>query len=186
MMIEILDITKQNEKFYFVRVVVGKIRSVPYPLDGKIFNNIGEKFDCSNLLDGVYSDIGHEGPEYHVGLLTYIKAVQLVTNSEVALKMANINISDYREKAVKTDDNRGIWYELGLYTCAFDTLFRFFEMVADYSEAFMKQGVRVSSEDRKLAKKLYSFYVEQFRNLKQNCFKNLTELEQRKYYKFID
>ena len=60
-MIEILDITKQNEKFYFVRVVVGKIRSVPYPLDGNIFNNIGEKFDCSNLLDGVYSDIGHKG-----------------------------------------------------------------------------------------------------------------------------
>ena len=60
-MIEILDITKQNEKFYFVRIVAGKIRSVPYLLDGKIFNNIGEKFDCSNLLDGVYSDIGHKG-----------------------------------------------------------------------------------------------------------------------------
>lgn len=145
-------------------------------------------------LNGVakyYNDMGnevaeHNGPEYHVGLLTYIEAVQLVTNPEVALKIANINISDYRKQAVKTDDNRGIWYELGLYTCAFDTLFRFVETVADHPEAFMNQGVRVSSEDRKLAKKLYSFYVEQFHNLKQNCFKNLTELEQRKYYKFID
>ena len=30
----------------------------------------------------------------------------------------------------------------------------------------MAKMIRVSSEDRKLAKKLYSFYVEQFHNLK--------------------
>ena len=139
-----------------------------------------------------YNDMGNDvaeaykGKEYHVGTLTYINTVQLVANPEFAKKLGDLDINDYRSKAIITDDNRGIWYELGAYTCALDTMFRFVESVAHHSKLFNERGCKITNSDKALAGQLYDFYTKQFRKLKENCLNNLNEDEVGKYLKFID
>ena len=127
-----------------------------------------------------------KGAEYHVGLYTYLDAVQMVSEPDFATKIGNLDINEYRKSAAITSDSRSVWYELGVFTCALDTLFHFVEMVADRPQALINQGCTVSKQDRKLAAQLYNLYTEQFLKLQENCHTNLTLTEHQKYYTFID
>lgn len=138
-----------------------------------------------------YNDMGndvaeHKGPEYHVELFTYLDAVQMVSVPEFTMKLGNLNIDEYRKKSIVTNDKRGIWYELGMLTCALDTVFRFVEVVADQPEVLINKGCNITNQDKQLANKLYDFYVKHFNKLKNNCYNNLTKQEAAKYIRFID
>ena len=146
-------------------------------------------------LNGVakyYNEMGNDvartykGKEYHVGLKTYLDAVQLLTNPDFAVKLANLNIAEYKLLAIKTNDNRNIWYEMGLLTCALDTLFRFVDVVARNSKVLIDKGCIITNNDKSLAGQLYKFYTNLFNQLKQNCISNLSQEDLRKYLRFID
>ncbi len=145
-------------------------------------------------LNGVakyFNDMGNQvaewkGAEYFVEIDTYILAVRTISDPQAASRMANVDINKYRSAAIRTNDGRGIWYELGLYTCALDTLCRFVETVADNPDVFLEKGVTLTKNDIELASQLYGFYAKQFNRLKRNCLENLNEEESAKYYKFID
>ena len=145
-----------------------------------------------NGMAKYYNDIGNtvartfKGQEYYVGLKPYIDAVQMLTDPDFAKKLANLNLRDYKMYASKTHDNRDIWYEMGVFTSALDTLFRFVDVVAHNSEVLTNKGCVITNNDKSLAGQLYKFYTSIFDQFRENCFNNLNHEDLGKYLTFID
>ena len=137
----------------------------------------------------------YKGELYHVGDITYVQAVQLMTNIDAVKKLINIDVNQYRaftEKNAKTlfteprEAARGIWYEFGLYTSALDTIFRLLEVIHTRPDVFKEKGTIISPKESYEAGKAYKFYVDAFNKFRDKCFKELNDEEASKYYRFID
>lgn len=137
----------------------------------------------------------YKGDLYHVGTVTYIQAVQLMTDIDQVKKLINIDINGYRNFTEKNskflfteprEAARGIWYEFGLYTSALDTIFRLLEVIHTRPDVFKEKGTIISPKESYEAGKAFNFYVDAFNKFRDKCFKELTDEEASKYYRFID